>query len=270
MIFDWDSWWAAEEPAVPSNRLKPLEQLQAWYTPLWRTGITADIVASTADLSGYRLVLAPMKIDGCYDFTTCSDAAVARIVVQYRAGQVTRDDNHGQRPACPVTPAADGSCDLGQWRAGVNGASFAPQGGLYISARGLARVGRMLLNRGTLDGVRILSPASVAAMETPQWTWNGQSGAASNGEAWDGQLCRYGLAMVMLATPVQGCHDDPFGDGRQRLGHLGDAYGLHSGLWIDPARGTGTAYFATDVPNVKGKVSGYLATEEMLAQGGAR
>ena len=72
----------------------------------------------------HRLVLAPMKIDGCYDFTTCSDAAVARIVVQYRAGQVTRDDNHGQRPACPVTPAADGSCDLGQWRAGVNGASF--------------------------------------------------------------------------------------------------------------------------------------------------
>ncbi|GAB3913054.1 beta-galactosidase [Microlunatus endophyticus] len=59
MIFDWDSWWAAEEPAVPSNRLKPLEQLQAWYTPLWRAGVTADIVASTADLSGYRVVLAP-------------------------------------------------------------------------------------------------------------------------------------------------------------------------------------------------------------------
>jgi len=218
----------------------------------------------------HRLVLAPMRIDGCYNFTTCSDAAVARIVVQYRAGQVTRDDNHGARPPCPATPAADGSCDLGKWRAGANGATFSPQGGLYISARGLARVGRMLLNHGTLDGVRILSPASVAAMETPQWTWNGRNGAASNGDTWDGQLCRYGLAMVMLATPVAGCHDDPFGDGDQRLGHLGDAYGLHSGLWVDPAHGTGTAYFATDVPNVKGKVSGYLATEELLAQGGAR
>lgn len=59
MIFDWDSWWAAEEPTVPSNRLRPLDQLLAWYTPLWQTGVTTDIVGSTDDLSGYRAVLAP-------------------------------------------------------------------------------------------------------------------------------------------------------------------------------------------------------------------
>lgn len=59
MIFDWDSWWAASESAVPTDRLKPLEQLQTWYTPLWRAGVTTDIVASIDDLSGYRVVLAP-------------------------------------------------------------------------------------------------------------------------------------------------------------------------------------------------------------------
>jgi hypothetical protein len=40
-----------------------------------------------------------------------------------------------------VTPASDGSCELSRWRAGENGALFSPQGGLRISADGLARVG---------------------------------------------------------------------------------------------------------------------------------
>ncbi|MEO5867148.1 MAG: serine hydrolase [Sphingomonas sp.] len=215
----------------------------------------------------HRLVLAPLRIDACYNFVACSDAAVAHIVVQYRDGTATRDDNHGRRPACPIVPAQNGGCDLSTWRAGANGASFSPQGGLYISARGLARIGRMLLNGGALDGVRVLRPASISLLETPVWTWNGKVGAESNGDTWQGQLCRYGLAVTFLATPIDGCRDDPFGDGRQRLGHLGDAYGLRSGLWIDPARGTGIAYFGTDVPATPGTRSGYTATEEILAAG---
>ena len=87
-----------------------------------------------------RLVLAPLKLDACYTLASCSDGAVRRAAVQYRSGVVTRDDNHGRRPACPVTRASDGSCDLGTWRAGANGATYSPQGGLYISVRDLARV----------------------------------------------------------------------------------------------------------------------------------
>jgi hypothetical protein len=71
--------------------------------------------------------------------------------------------------------------------------------------------------------------------------------------------------MFVIPTPQAGCHDDPFGDGKRRLGHLGDAYGLKSGLWIDPASGTGIAYFATDVPPDKGMHSSYTSTEESLA-----
>ena len=59
MIFDWPSWWAAEEVSVPSKRLRVMDQLRAWYRPLWRNGITTDIVDSADDLSGYRAVLAP-------------------------------------------------------------------------------------------------------------------------------------------------------------------------------------------------------------------
>ena len=214
-----------------------------------------------------RLVLAPLKLDACYTLASCSDGAVRRAAVQYRSGVVTRDDNHGQRPACPVTRGRDGRCDLATWRAGANGATYSPQGGLYISVRALARVGRLLLGQGKLDGVRILRPQSVKLLKTPVWTWNGATGAASNGNTWSGQMCRYGLAVGFVATGIAGCRDDPFGDGRPRLGHLGEAYGLRSGLWIDVQRGTGTAYFATDVADLPGHRSAYTATEEALARG---
>ena len=45
-----------------------------------------------------------------------------------------------------------------------------------------------------------------------------------------------------------GCADDPGTQGVPLLGHAGDAYGLKAGLWIDPVRGRGIAYFTTGVP----------------------
>ena len=207
-----------------------------------------------------RLVIRPLRLEACYQWDTCDDATIARGVVLFRSGQVTKDDNHGKRPACPVTPATDGSCDLSRWKAGANGAMFAPQSGLHISARGLERIGRMLLGNGKVDGVRLLSPGSVKLMETPAWTYDGR-----NGDVGDGWVCSYGLGVFVIPTAQAGCRDDPFGDGKRRFGHLGDAYGLKSGLWIDPAAGTGIAYFATDVPADKGMHSSYTSTEESLA-----
>jgi CubicO group peptidase (beta-lactamase class C family) len=207
-----------------------------------------------------RLVLEPLKLDACYNWASCSDATAPRAVVLYREGEPVRDDHRGKPPACPVQPARDGSCDLSTWRAGANGASFSPQGGLRISARGLATVGRLLLGRGTVDGVRLLSAKSVALLQRPLWSFDGNNGALE-----DGFYCRYGLAVTFLPTPMKGCRDDLFADGRQRIGHAGEAYGLRSGLWIDPRRGTGVAYFATDVPAVPG-TSAFTATEERLAR----
>ncbi|WP_066793835.1 serine hydrolase domain-containing protein [Sphingomonas soli] len=208
-----------------------------------------------------RLVLKPLKLDACFQFVTCSQDAIKRAVTIYRARQPTKDDHRGALPACPVTPATDGSCDLSAWKPGRNGATFAPQGGLRISARGLARIGRMLINRGTLDGVRLLHPRSVAILETPLWTYNG-----SNADNDNGFHCTYGLATEILATPVSGCRDDPFGDGVRRFGHAGEAYGLKSGLWIDRKSGTGVAYFSTDVPATPGKRSAWSLTEEAQAR----
>jgi hypothetical protein len=98
----------------------------------------------------------------------------------------------------------------------------------------------MLLNEGELDGVRILSPASVAELLRPQWRFGGR-----NGETEGSFICSYGLATHQIASGAPGCNDDAAGDEVPRVGHAGEAYGLRSGLWIDPVSGTGVAYFRT-------------------------
>lgn len=61
VVFDWASWWAAEEPARPTERLDTLEQFSRWYRELWRRGVAVDIVDPAADLDRYRVLLAPQQ-----------------------------------------------------------------------------------------------------------------------------------------------------------------------------------------------------------------
>lgn len=224
------------------------------------------------DLLMHRLVLAPLKLDACYNWAGCDDATATRAVVLYRDGAVVRDDNRAGKPACPVVVADGEPCDLARWAPGQNGALFSPQGGLRISANGLAKIGRLLLNNGEVDGVRLLSPASVTTLVTPQWTFDGRNGVTHEEDtgisAANAFFCRYGLAVQTLATPVAGCGDDPFGDGVARIGHSGDAYGLRSGLWVDMRTGNGVAYFATDAGgSPAGAHSAFSRIEERLADG---
>src|SRR5690606_14220617 len=120
------------------------------------------------DLLMDRLVLAPLGIPACYNWAACDDDTAARAVVLYDAERnPIRDDHRTQgRPACAVVAAADGTCDLAAWKPGENGGLFSPQGGLRISANGLARIGRLLLGDGSVDGVRLLQAGSVHALAT--------------------------------------------------------------------------------------------------------
>jgi CubicO group peptidase (beta-lactamase class C family) len=207
-----------------------------------------------------RLVLQPLGIDACFNWTTCSDAAVARATGLYAPdGSVIRDALDGRRPDCPVL--APQGCDLSAYQPGSNGALFSPQGGLRISARDLATVGRLLLNLGMHDGHPFLSEASIRTLVTPVWTFD-----TTNGDTESGFYCAYGLAVQSLPGHAQGCRDDLLGGGRATFGHAGDAYGVRSGLWVDPRGGAGIAYFATgngdDPPHGR---SAYRAIEESLA-----
>ena len=207
--------------------------------------IVEKVTGERFDIWMRRNVLEPMKLDACYNWPTCSDSTVARAVELDQDGKPVKDDLHGRRPDCPVQINPGEPCDLSRWKLGENGALFAPQGGLRISARGLARVGRMLLNAGTLDGVRILSPQSVDTLLTQFWRFDGR-----NGDIEKGFYCSYGHATQQIPTRVPGCADDMGTRGRTLVGHAGDAYGMKSGIWIDRVRGLGIAYFVTGVPAV--------------------
>ncbi|WP_328872393.1 beta-galactosidase [Streptomyces sp. NBC_00287] len=59
IVWDWNSRWAMELPSQPSAELHFQDLVRAWYEPLWRAGVAVDFVRPDADLSAYRLVLAP-------------------------------------------------------------------------------------------------------------------------------------------------------------------------------------------------------------------
>jgi hypothetical protein len=106
----------------------------------------------------------------------------------------------------------------------------------------------------------------VRTLVTSAWQFDGNNGVTENGF-----YCGYGLAVQRLPVGAAGCNDDLAGSGRALLGHAGDAYGVRSGLWVDPATGTGIAFFATgngDTPS-RGR-SAYTAIEEQLVRHLAR
>jgi len=77
LVFDWPSLWAGSLPARPSDRLRVLDQLEAYHRPLWRAGIATDVVPPSADLTGYDLVVVP-----ALPLVSDDDAAAIAAVVQ--------------------------------------------------------------------------------------------------------------------------------------------------------------------------------------------
>lgn len=217
------------------------------------------------DVAMSRLVLKPLKLDACFNWGAgCSAGAFRRAAILYRAsGEVARDDLKGQPPLCPVVPAQDGSCDLARYQPGQNGALFGPQGGLRISMRDLARIGQMLAK----GGKGFLSERSYREMTRVQWQAGpGKGGVGEYGEN-NGFFCAYGLGLQRIGSGGPGCNDDLFGDGKARMGHSGEAYGLRSGLWWDPVSGRGLAFFTSAVPDdtPTGR-SAFTAREEAVVE----
>ncbi|MEU8273103.1 beta-galactosidase [Microbispora bryophytorum] len=59
VVWDWESYWALELEWRPSADLRFRERIEAYYEALWREHVTVDFVHPSADLSPYRLVVAP-------------------------------------------------------------------------------------------------------------------------------------------------------------------------------------------------------------------
>ncbi len=57
LVFDWDSWRAIEQEAVPAE-LSYLRTVLRWYQAFRAAGVLVDFVRPTGDLSRYRVVVA--------------------------------------------------------------------------------------------------------------------------------------------------------------------------------------------------------------------
>jgi beta-galactosidase len=79
LVFDYPSWWGSELDSHPTQDLAYTDQVMAWYRQLWHRGVTADIVPTGTDLTGYRLVVVPTLY-------TVTDDDAARVAAAARAG----------------------------------------------------------------------------------------------------------------------------------------------------------------------------------------
>lgn len=247
-------------------------------------GILATVMERVSgqrfDLFMRDRVLAPLGIDGGYNVNLLSDEGLGKLAALYRkagSDEVWRpwgpwiaqvDDLGGRRDAVPFRAAPGiGSEALNDYEPGTNGSIFSPQGGLRISVRDLAKITRLFIGGGEVDGVRILTTRSVELMTTARWRWDGKR---RNGELYNG-LTRetgLGLARTCAARDEQG-GDRLLPSGGPRLwGHHADAYGLLGGMLFDPAEGYGFVYIiggtACQPERLRGRYSSWFLWEEEI------
>lgn len=196
------------------------------------------------------LVLDPLFIDGCFNWSGCAPGQAKAGAVLYRKSAdygVTWNPEgpwipqvDARRPAaCPVPLARGADCNLASYVPGTNGSLFSPQGGLRIGAMDLIKLGRALM--GKWPG--FLSDASLASLMTPAPVKAGGAGDETDTDlmqSWSpgGLHCFSGTGkpggdQPLAPRPMAGC------------GHLGQAYGLFSGLVVDRQSGTIMAYAIT-------------------------
>ncbi|MCU1528038.1 MAG: beta-galactosidase [Frondihabitans sp.] len=61
IVFDWDSWWALDQDAMPGD-IDYLAIVKDWHRAFWRLDIPVDFVEPTSDLSTYDLVVVPALV----------------------------------------------------------------------------------------------------------------------------------------------------------------------------------------------------------------
>ena len=161
--------------------------------------------------------------------------------------------------------------NLERYAIGSNAGVFGPQGSLRISVRGLGKLMRLMLGQGSVDGVQILRPDTVRAMLTPHWSFNGKP-QAPNGDTYRNLFLAWGLGPQLFTDqggkPGTGDRIGSAVGGFRGAGHLGDAYGLLSGLVFDPATRSGMAYAiggtSADPNRYRGAYSAFSRWEETV------
>lgn len=221
-------------------------------------------------------LLDPLALEASFNLALLDREARGRVATlyQYVEGQWTpRVDNRpDEAEASDLVRVEnpDGRDDaqlrsLSGYVIGRNGTVFSPQGGLRISLSGLTRVARLMVNRGVLNGHRLLGAESIELMERTAWQYR-----AGNGDDYGGLFLSWGLGLQRFTGQATARGGDRLfvGDQGGFLGHLGEAYGLVSGLFYHPRTGEILVYVlngtASDPAQYPGSYSAFYRWEEVL------
>ncbi len=96
VLWDYESWWGVELDSHPSADVTYLPAVRRTYEALWRAGVTVDFVHPEADLSMYRLLLAPslyLLSDRGASALSAFVAGGGSLVASYFSGIVNTDDH---------------------------------------------------------------------------------------------------------------------------------------------------------------------------------
>lgn len=191
-----------------------------------------------------QAVLAPLQIQGNFNTEELSQSEIRNLAVLYRKRRnevwdptgpwVAQADDYGGKLPAP-------RAGIEGYRPGRNATPFSPQGGLRISAAGLAKLMLLLINGGEVDGIRLLSQDSVAAMLHEEWRHDENK---QNGDNYKGLFNAWGLGVQRFLDLSVHKRGDRLvaGGGVSGYGHLGFAYGLQSAFVFDPVKRFGMIY----------------------------
>lgn len=226
-----------------------------------------------------RLVLDPLGLNGGFHPADLAPADLADVATLYRKRTIV-EGREVWNPQGPWIPQVDDHSKappaqraLPDYQPGTNGTLFGPQGNCRLSAAGLAKVMRLLMDGGTAGGRRFLRRASVEAIHSVQWR-SGEAAGNSDGETSFGRNKRFmnawGLGVqhfLDLTGPGSGDRLVEPG-GFRASGHIGDAWGLTSILAFDRVGRDGLIFLiggsAFDPETHTGKYSGFARHEERI------
>ncbi|MFC9427126.1 beta-galactosidase [Streptomyces sp. NPDC056987] len=96
LLFDWDSWWALELSDGPSRLVRYQDVVHTYYRAARAAGADVDVVAVTADLTPYDVVIAPVLHMVKGDLAPRLEAVAARggtVLTTFLSGRVDEHDN---------------------------------------------------------------------------------------------------------------------------------------------------------------------------------
>jgi CubicO group peptidase (beta-lactamase class C family) len=224
-----------------------------------------------------RLILDPMNLPGGFHPADMMSSDLNNIATLYRK-RTEVNDKEIWNPAGPwVAQVDDYSKAAPEPRAGpgyvigTNGTLFGPQGNCRLSAQGLASVALMLMNGGRHNGKQILRTDSVNEMLKQQWRADPAAGNGERDLGGPNQIFNaWGLGNQHFLDISNGARGDRVvaAGGFTGKGHLGDAWGLTSGLIFDPATKNALIFMiggpGFDPSTYKGVYSGLYRYEEKI------